>query len=134
MPHVLRSRCAVLVSPARLNLAKNREHLWRGDFCYGALADCRIGKVEQPTLLGESYLSAPLPLELHQQLFRNCPESMATSCRQFFEPALRRRIDIIGEKSFGFVAFLTRVLHGNRRIDVDGERHCHDLGTPFRWS
>jgi len=35
---------------------------------------------------------------------------------------LHRGIDIIGEQSFGFVAFLTRVLQGNGWIDADGER------------
>ena len=109
-----------------LLIQPNGSKLWRLAYRFGGkqktLANCRIGKVEQPTLLGESYLSASLPLELHQQLFRNCPEGIATSCRQFFEPALRRRIDIIGEQSFGFVALLTRVLQGNGWIDADGER------------
>src|SRR5262249_38954867 len=31
-------------SPARLNLTKNRQQLWRGDFGNGALPNYRIGK------------------------------------------------------------------------------------------
>src|SRR5262249_49975818 len=38
------------------------------------------------------------------------------------EPALHRGIDIVGEQSLGFVAFLARVLQRDRRIDADGER------------
>src|SRR5262249_24341649 len=111
-----------LVSPARLDLAKDREHFWCGDFGYGALADCRIGKVEQPALLGESHVGASLPLELDQQLFGNGPEGVATRRRQLFQPALHGGIDIIAEQSLGLVAFLARVLQRHRGIDADGQR------------
>src|SRR5262249_7074492 len=46
----------------------------------------------------------------------------ATRRRQLFQPAVRRGIDIIGEQSLGFVAFLTRALQRNRRIDANGQR------------
>jgi hypothetical protein len=36
-----------------------------------------MGKVEQPTLLDESHVSPPLPLELLQYLFGNSPEGIA---------------------------------------------------------
>ena len=54
MPHVLRSRRAVAYRAARFDLAKRRKHFRRSDFGYGALADCRIGKVEQPALLARA--------------------------------------------------------------------------------
>src|SRR5262245_17111196 len=74
-------------------------HFRRVDFGYGAFADGRIGKVEQPALLGECHVSAPLPLELHQQFFGNSPERISPRRRQPIEPALHRGIDTVGEHS-----------------------------------
>ena len=72
--------------------------------------------------MARSHVRAPLPLELHQHLFGNSPEGIATCRRQFFQPALRRGVDIIGEQSLGLVAFLTRVLQRHRWIDANGQR------------
>src|SRR5262249_6326705 len=111
-----------LVSPARLNFAKNREHLRCGDFGYRPLADCWISKGKQPPFLGERHVSAPLPLKLPQNLFGDSPEGIAARFPQLFQPALCRGIDIVGEQSPGVVAFLTRVLQRHGRIDADGQR------------
>jgi hypothetical protein len=88
MPHVLRSRRAVSYRP-RASTLRRTASTSGAVIGYGALADCRICKVEQPTLLGERHGSAPLPLELHQYLLGNSPEGIATRRRQLFESALR---------------------------------------------
>src|SRR5215470_12695373 len=74
MPHVLRSRRAVPYRPRASTLRRTASS---SSAVILALADCRVGKVEQPTLLRERDVGAPLPLELHQHLFGDGPEGIA---------------------------------------------------------
>src|SRR5262245_32800053 len=78
MPHVLRSRSAVSYRPSASTLRRTARTSGAVISATGRLADGRIGKVEQPTLLGESHVSAPPSLELHQHLLGNNPEGIAS--------------------------------------------------------
>src|SRR5262249_4124545 len=82
-------------------------HFRRVDFGYGAFADGRIGKVEQPALLGECHVSAPLPLELHQQFFRQQPGTYFPSPPSAYRAGVASR-DRYCRRA---VAWLRRVCH-----------------------
>src|SRR5262245_55944875 len=121
IPHVLRSRRAVSYRP-RVSTLRRTASTSGAVIGYRTYADRRIRKVEQPTLLREGDVGAPLPLELHQHLFGNSPEGVGTRRGQSFEPALRRGIDIVREQTLGVVAFVARVLCSPRWLGDDGRR------------